>query len=550
MVGFAALTTLVSWMIGNAFIVATVSAWAFAALSLWAARQGDTRKSRSALAQGMIGQCFAFTAAFAGHPWIIDTHMIFFVICALTTALVDTRAIAVTVVGTVLHHAGLGLFYPVLVYPSSDIVENLGRIALHGAAFSIEAVVLMLVVRQRQRMQLAATERLKEVQQMSHDAIAAKEHAQALSEDAQAQKNAAEEATKRAEASRLDAEAKAAAAQHADTAAREAERVLAAEREHTAAQTEQITQQLQRALARMANGDLSVRLPEFDDPRFKTLSRDFNQATQQLASSITVAMGCSVDIGAQIGEIASAAESLSHRSEQQATTLANTAAAINELTSSVQQAAQVSRETADTAEQARSVARESSGVVAESIEAMGEIEKSSSQIARITSVIDDIAFQTNLLALNAGVEAARAGEAGRGFAVVASEVRELAQRSSSSARQISTLIEASERQVKTGVDLVNKTVTALDRIIGGVEKITVRINELAQTASEQSRALEDINGSVEELDHVTQQNVAMFEETTAANRALDGMARSLRDAMVIFQADAQSLNDDALRAAG
>ncbi|TQD36217.1 hypothetical protein FKW81_05335 [Rhodobacter capsulatus] len=211
---------------------------------------------------------------------------------------------------------------------------------------------------------------------------------------------------------------------------------------------------------------------------------------------------------------------------------------MNELSSSVGSAAQMATAAAQAAQAAEKMARDSTHVVNASIQAMGEIEQSSHQIASITSVIDDIAFQTNLLALNAGVEAARAGEAGRGFAVVASEVRDLAQRSSASAREISTLIQSSERQVKTGVDLVNQMVTTLDSIVSAVENISARVAEIARSAEEQSRALTEINGSVEQLDAVTQQNVAMFEETTAASRVLSGMSAQLREAMVLFRTEA------------
>ncbi|MFX5668515.1 methyl-accepting chemotaxis protein, partial [Acinetobacter baumannii] len=84
---------------------------------------------------------------------------------------------------------------------------------------------------------------------------------------------------------------------------------------------------------------------------------------------------------------------------------------------------------------------------------MEEIQASAREIADIISVIDGIAFQTNILALNAAVEAARAGEQGRGFAVVASEVRSLAQRATTAAKEIKTLIGTSVEKVEAGSQL-------------------------------------------------------------------------------------------------
>ena len=160
-------------------------------------------------------------------------------------------------------------------------------------------------------------------------------------------------------------------------------------------------------------------------------------------------------------------------------------------------------------------------------------------MSKIISVIDYIAFQTNLLALNAGVEAARAGDAGRGFAVVASEVRSLAHRSSEAAKEINDLISESRKQVSHGVDLVGKAGTALQEIVGFVTNISEHVSDIEHSAKEQSSVLSEINTSMGQLDQVTQQNAALFEETTAASQSLNTDADTLLQLIRHFRIDAE-----------
>ncbi|NNJ69290.1 MAG: methyl-accepting chemotaxis protein [Boseongicola sp.] len=288
-----------------------------------------------------------------------------------------------------------------------------------------------------------------------------------------------------------------------------------------------VVDSLSAALTALSQGDLSIRLSNAFDQDYEALRSHFNESVLALDKAVSLVMDNSGAILGEAGNISSAADDLSRRTEQQAATLEQFAAALTQITASVASAAEGASKASDVVTEARKNAEASGTVVREAVDAMGEIANSSEQISRIISVIDDIAFQTNLLALNAGVEAARAGDAGRGFAVVASEVRALAQRSSEAAREINTLISTSGNQVKRGVSLVDKAGTALNEIVTSVGDIEDHVTGIAASAREQSTGLEEINTAISQLDQVTQQNVAMFEETTAATHTLTAEANAL-----------------------
>ena len=316
-------------------------------------------------------------------------------------------------------------------------------------------------------------------------------------------------------------------------AQREIKRAEQARLEMQAAQ-ERVVDALRGGLTQLSRGDLRARIDQPFEGEYEQLRSDFNAATETLASAMQSVIENATEIESEAREISNAAEDLSRRTEQQAATLEETAAALDELTSSVHSSAEGANETNRVVNAARASAQSSGNVVKQAVSAMGEIEQSSSQISKIISVIDDIAFQTNLLALNAGVEAARAGEAGRGFAVVASEVRALAQRSSEAAREIDALISASSSHVRRGVSLVGEAGQALEGILDSVNDISARVSEIAASSQEQSAGIAEINVAVNQLDQVTQQNAAMFEEATAASHALTQGAQSLNAAMAQF----------------
>ncbi|MGY9049347.1 MAG: methyl-accepting chemotaxis protein [Rhodobacterales bacterium] len=220
-------------------------------------------------------------------------------------------------------------------------------------------------------------------------------------------------------------------------------------------QGELVIKSLAAGLAEMANGNLSGYIEQKFVPEYEPLRQSYNETIDRLNSLMTQVVQVSLSLDARSAEINGASEDLSQRTETQAATLEETAAALEMLTNSVNAAAKNAKEVKSAVDHTRGDVEASGKIVEGAVLAMREIESSSNQISRIIAVIDDIAFQTNLLALNAGVEAARAGDSGRGFAVVASEVRALAQRSADSANEIKALINASSQQVEDGVRKIN-----------------------------------------------------------------------------------------------
>lgn len=300
-----------------------------------------------------------------------------------------------------------------------------------------------------------------------------------------------------------------------------------AERTEAARVQAEVVSCLANGLERLASGDFVFRINESFVGDYEKLRYDFNKAIETLQRTMQTIASNAASVHASAGEITESANDLSHRTEQQAASLEQTAAALDEITVTVKKAAEGSEEAKNLASQAKADAERSGAVIGKTVAAMDEIEGSSKKISSIIGVIDEIAFQTNLLALNAGVEAARAGDAGRGFAVVATEVRALAQRSADAAKEIKALIRTSGRQVESGVELVKETGSTLGRIVEQVSRLSVLVTNIAVSSKEQSVALQEVNTAVNQMDHVTQQNAAMVEQSTAASHALSHEAVGL-----------------------
>ncbi|WP_271283414.1 methyl-accepting chemotaxis protein [Silvania hatchlandensis] len=234
-------------------------------------------------------------------------------------------------------------------------------------------------------------------------------------------------------------------------------------------------------------------------------------------------------------EIAAGNMDLSSRTEQQSAAVVETAASMEQLTSTVALNAENANHARLLAQEASTHASEGSAISQKVIDTMKNVRNSSHRISEITTVINSIAFQTNILALNAAVEAARAGDQGKGFAVVAAEVRTLAQRSAQSAKEIENLIQESVEHVDSGFTLVSGAGEAMSRIETSVAQVRDIMSEIAAATDEQSRGISQIAQAMTEMDTTTQQNAALVEESSAAASSLEDQAVQLEQVVAIFQ---------------
>ena len=293
-------------------------------------------------------------------------------------------------------------------------------------------------------------------------------------------------------------------------------------------------QEAAQVVRAVAAGDLTTRI-EVREGDATSLMAQLAEMQASLARVVAAVRESSETVATATEQIAQGNSDLSGRTEQQASALQETAASMEELGATVRQNAANAQQADQLAHKASEVAARGGSVVGQVVDTMKGIDESSKRIGDIIGVIDSIAFQTNILALNAAVEAARAGEQGRGFAVVAAEVRALAQRCADAAREIKELISASLERVQRGAALADQAGATMSDVVTAIERVTAIMGEISSASEQQSAGVAQVGEAVTQMDHATQQNAALVEQSAAAADGLRTQARQLVQAVAIFK---------------
>jgi methyl-accepting chemotaxis protein len=316
-------------------------------------------------------------------------------------------------------------------------------------------------------------------------------------------------------------------------------RDAAVEQQRQAAEQAEVVKALGEHLRRVRAGDLTASIDHAFPPAYAELRDDYNLTLQSLRELIGAVSDSANTIESGANEIAQASEDLARRTEANAANLEETTAAITQMDGRLKLTATAAAQTVTRADAAITTVAGGRVIADEAVSAMGRVSDSAKGIDSVIEGLDKIAFQTRVLAMNAAVEAGRAGEAGRGFAVVADLVSALAMRAEEEAGRARDQLTTTQSEIHSAVEMVRKVDGAFVGISDDVAEVHDLLGNIAKDNSAQASAVSEISTTINAMDHTTQQNAAMVEQTSAAARNLASEVSQLSHAASQFNVGQQ-----------
>ncbi|SHJ42541.1 methyl-accepting chemotaxis sensory transducer with Cache sensor [Malonomonas rubra DSM 5091] len=294
------------------------------------------------------------------------------------------------------------------------------------------------------------------------------------------------------------------------------------------------------SLQKLAAGNLQFDINVHDS------KDEIRGALKKLEVDLNNIMGMIQSAGHQIAagstNVADFSQALSQGATESAASLEEISSSLNQMSGQTNLNADNANQVNQLSSEAQKAAEDGNQRMGQMVAAMEDISEAGQNINKIIKVIDEIAFQTNLLALNAAVEAARAGQHGKGFAVVAEEVRNLAARSAKAAQETADLIAGSVEKTNRGAEIAQHTAGALESINEHISKVSDLAEEIAAASKEQAEGISQINEGLGQIDQVIQQNTATAEESASAAEELSSQADELLNMLTRFKLKGQAVS--------
>ena len=289
---------------------------------------------------------------------------------------------------------------------------------------------------------------------------------------------------------------------------------------------------------RLAEGDLSTKMPDHFAPNFRIVADNMNSAIESLAMSLGMMLEASRQTAKTAGEIGERASANTKRAHVQLGTLKELRVSFDEFSTGIHRTAGSAYELAQSAISASQRAEMGAEMAGGALNAMTGISAAANKIADVTLLINKIAAQTNLLALNAAIEAARAGEHGKGFAVVANEVRRLASQVAQASATVRQITDETITRVDQGSSTVDQTAAALREINLTVRSVAAAVTEIASAANQHASAITVITEAFNDLDGIAQANVIGAGTNAEASVGLKDTAQAIAETVSSFRLEA------------